>query len=139
MKPSYIRRWIWYVLPLLVARVFVPAGFMLSNGQDGLSLVLCSGTGPVATFQATSSAAAEQQHRAEHGEHHYGHGGGGGDTHDDAPCPFSLAVSACAADIAYFAAPDSVTSTQKIVSYSNPPPGAGPVQIDRIRGPPLFA
>jgi len=139
MKPSYIRRWIWCVLPFLVARVFVPAGFMLSNGQDGLSLVLCSGTGPVATFRATSSAAPEQQHHAEHGEHHYGQGGGGGDTHDDAPCPFSLAASACTADITYFAAPDSVAPTQTIVSYSSPPPGAGPVQIDRIRGPPHLA
>lgn len=34
--------WVWWLLPILVARALLPIGFMPSAGADSLRLVMCS-------------------------------------------------------------------------------------------------
>jgi hypothetical protein len=63
----------------LVVRVLVPAGFMPMVDRGGISIVLCTGTGP----QTVSMAMPGMDHGAEHGPAK--HDGG----KPEAPCAFA--------------------------------------------------
>jgi hypothetical protein len=82
-------RWLAWLLPLLVLRAFVPAGFMLSWSGNDLQIVLCSGTGP-----ATQSIS---HHVAQDGAHHHHHDDGESKVHENSLCPFAATGSASAA------------------------------------------
>jgi hypothetical protein len=127
-----------WLLPLLILRAFVPAGFMLMGSGDGLQMVVCSGTGP-ATSQMESPS---DQHA--HAEHlHHGHDGAASSQHDHqnsqahegSYCPFAIAAFASALTIPYAfeAEPTPVQAPESVVL---PKLRSASILIDRIRGPP---
>lgn len=150
MNRRFFKSLTLWIVPLLLARAMIPAGFMLSAGADGLDLMFCPGS--------MQMSAAPSQHAGDHGEHashqdagqHSGHGdshsasrhaddASGGSAHDNAPCPFALAASAASVDVPYLASVALVPSDEIVVFISAPAASAGPLRIDRIRGPPLFS
>ena len=42
MSVRRAKAWVWWLLPLLVARALLPIGFMPSVGEHSLKLVICS-------------------------------------------------------------------------------------------------
>jgi hypothetical protein len=136
-----------WILPLLVARALVPAGFMLSAEAGRLQLTFC----PSGVVQPLGLAAvAQQQAHAEHhdhdgGMHHAGMHHAGGDeassshsAQDDAPCPFSLVASATLLSVPYSAVA-AVAADERFEFIATPVVQAGPIRTDRIRGPPSLA
>jgi hypothetical protein len=137
------QRWIMWLLPLFILRAFVPLGFMWSNSPDGLQLVPCSGVSRNAPAEIV--ALASQQ--AEHGAHAHAHHGAGHEQHQDGPnepshqsslCPFAGAgfsfIDAVVATAAEFTGSASVA----IPSLSDPALDRGPIDLHRIRGPPVL-
>lgn len=153
MNRRFFKSLTLWILPLLVARALIPAGFMLSAGADGLDLMFCSGS--------MQMSAALQQPAGDHSEHaghaghhdaaqhsgdgsshsgsHHGDAASGGSSQDSAPCPFSLAASAASVDVPYLAAAALVPSDEIVAFISVPAASVGPLGTDRIRGPPLFS
>ena len=94
MKPRTLQRWILWLLPLMLLRAFVPAGFMLSAHAGELSVVFCSSVrapassndGPSAPWSESRSgeptATARSLHH-EHGHNQTNHLGAPGAHHTD--------------------------------------------------------
>lgn len=131
-----------WILPLLMLRALVPAGFMLAPDANGLSLVFCSVSTPLS---ATANAAV--QHEG-HAGHHVGHDNDPAGEHSgnhasasqhDAPCPFSLAVIAAAGDVLHCVSTAAIPADEPFTFLSAPASSAGPLRADRIRGPPSLA
>lgn len=128
-----------WIVPLLIARAMIPAGFMLSAGADGLELMFCSGS-----MQMPAAMQSAGEH-GEHAAHHHtndqsgGNHQSGGGNHDNAPCPFSLAAFAVSVDVPYLAAA-ALVAADEIVAF-NPVAiaSASSLRLDRIRGPPFFS
>lgn len=124
------------ILPLLLARALIPAGFMLSVDAGALQLMFC----PAGVVQPLGSRAME------HAPHHEGmhHGAAGDDAaashnDDNAPCPFSLVASTTPSEVPYLAAVADRLSDERFEFLSAPTFRVGPVRADRIRGPPVLA
>lgn len=128
-----------WIVPLLLARALIPAGFMLAADANGLSLVFCSGSMSLAPA-AQDPHAGHAGHIA-HAEHHDPHSGheSSGMQHESGPCPFSLAASAALADITSSTDVAFVVATTVVAVPSSPAVSAGPLRADRIRGPPALA
>ena len=47
MNRRLFRKWARWLLPLLVARAFLPVGFMLATQADGLELAFCPDQAPI--------------------------------------------------------------------------------------------
>jgi hypothetical protein len=140
MTPCSLRRWIWWLLPLWVARALLPVGFMLSGEAGGPQLVVCSGTGAVPAFHSpalqSSSLDAPENHppsgyAGAQSAHH-----DDGAAHDNSPCPFALAGCACVASAPHVVAFASTTFFNASPFHLEPPRDERPARIDRIRGPP---
>lgn len=141
MRRHYLKLLSLWILPLLVARALIPAGFMMSVDAGQLQLMFC----PAGVVQPLfSSKATQQQAHAEH-QHHQGMHHGGADqaspSHDDdnAPCPFSLVASATSCDIPHLAGVADAPRDERFEFLSAPTFSVGPVRADRIRGPPSLA
>lgn len=137
-----------WIVPLLIARAMIPAGFMLSAGADGLDLMFCPGSMEMAAAPQNAgghqsnghSEHAGHQDAGQHSGHgHEGHDASGGSAQDNASCPFSLAASAASVDVPHLAAAALVPSDEVVAFISEPAGNAGPQRTDRIRGPPLFS
>lgn len=130
-----------WIVPLLVLRALIPAGFMLAADASGLSLVFCS----VSTPQSVAADAGDQ-HQG-HADHHAGHhdpaqehsGDHASAGQHNAPCPFSLAAVAAAGAISYFVSIAAMPVDAPFEWSSAPTSSAGPLRADRIRGPPSLA
>jgi hypothetical protein len=130
-----------WLLPLLILRAFVPAGFMLMGSGDGLQMVVCSGTAP-ATLSAKSSS--DQHAHADHSHHQHAaaqaaassqHDHQNAQAHEGSYCPFAIAGSASAPTIAYAFQPQPpLVQTHAFIAL--PEPRSTSILIDRIRGPP---
>jgi len=146
-------RWIVWLLPFLVARAFVPSGFMLSAVAGELSLAFCPSAGPVAELVAPNAAGAaeqqaqnDEQSHSDHAQHAHHHSHDTADQHakhfgasDTGVCPFAVVATACAASD-FHAANARIDSTPDLLpAYSAPPDANRPIRADRIRGPPSFA
>jgi hypothetical protein len=150
---SRSHRWLMWLLPLLVARAFVPAGFMLSAGADGLSLTFCPGTTSVAQFaavqqgaqahqtaQSDGSAHADHQQHAHHQSHsddqqHSNHFSAS----DTGVCPFAVVAASCAGSDFYLATVAFDPAANLLPDYTAPPDANRPIRADRIRGPPIVS
>lgn len=127
MNRRIFRKWARWLLPLLVARAFLPVGFMLVSQADGLELGFCPDQAPI--VQAATGHAAGGH--AGHGQQHSGHA--------YPPCPFAVAAVAAVIDVPHLdpvalqAAEQVVPERAVVVSL------AGPQRIDRIRGPPSLS
>ncbi len=141
MRRQYLKLLSLWILPLLLARALIPAGFMLSVDAGRLQLMFC----PSGVVQALfSPKATQQQAHAEH-QHHQGMHHGGADqasaSHDDdnSPCPFSLVASATPCDIPHLAGAADAPRDERFAFLSAPTFRVGPIRADRIRGPPSLA
>lgn len=78
------------VLPALLLRALIPAGFMPLAGAGGLYLGFCPGAGPVPPgLSASATHASHPGH-----EHHGGHGAGTADpAHQHPACLFSAGAA----------------------------------------------
>lgn len=137
-----------WIVPLLIARAMIPAGYMLTAGPDGLQFMFCPSVQTPAPAQHASAHDVAQV--AEHAGHHdagphanhaSGHGehDSSGASHDTTPCPFSLVASAALVDVPYVAAARAVVAAEIVEFTSHPAVHAGPVRADRIRGPPQLS
>jgi hypothetical protein len=133
-----------WILPLLVARALIPAGFMLSVDAGQLQLMFCpSGV----TEPMGQHAGMHHPGMHQHDMHHPGmHHGGGADeassmhaSQDHAPCPFSLAASATPYAVSYLADSVAAPSDERFEFISALTFSVGPIRTDRIRGPPSLA
>jgi hypothetical protein len=123
MNRRLFKKWARWLLPLLVARAFLPVGFMLATTQtDGLQLAFCADQAPI--VQALHDHA---------GSHH--HSGG----HLDPPCPFAVAAVAAVIDIPHLAPVAAQATEQFLPERVVAVPLAGPQRTDRIRGPPSLS
>ena len=122
MNRRLFRKWTRWLLPLLVARAFLPVGFMLATQADGLQLVFCPD-------QVTVAA------HAGHGDgHHQQHS-----THLDPPCPFAVAAVGANIDIPHLDAAAVLAAEPFVPERPVAVPLAGPQRTDRIRGPPSLS
>ena len=122
MNRRLFRKWARWLLPLLVARAFLPVGFMLATTQaDGLQLAFCPDQAPIAQ-----------------GMHHHA-GAGHSGSHLDPPCPFAVAAVAAVIDIPHLAPVASQSAERILPERVVAVPLAGPQRIDRIRGPPALS
>jgi hypothetical protein len=131
MNRRLYRKWARWLLPLLVARAFLPVGFMLATTQgDGLQLAFCPDQAPIA--QGMHHASAGGGHADHAGPHHSG-------THLDPPCPFAVAAVAAVIDIPHLAPVAPQAAEQFLPERVVAIPLAGPQRTDRIRGPPSLS
>lgn len=124
------------ILPLLLARALIPAGFMLSVEAGALQLTFC----PAGVIQPLGSQF--KQHASHHeGMHHGAAGDEAAAAHDDdnATCPFSLVASTTPSEVPYLDAAAYQPSDERFEFLSAPTFRVGPVRADRIRGPPALA
>lgn len=127
-----------WIVPLLLLRALIPAGFMLAPDADGLSLVFCS---PGTPRSAADAAVQSEGHAGHHvGHDHDPHPGDHASANQhNAPCPFSLAATAAAGDVPYFVSTAAIPVDEPFEFFSAPTSSAGPLRADRIRGPPFLA
>ncbi|HMN44928.1 MAG TPA: hypothetical protein PKE27_10160 [Povalibacter sp.] len=132
-----------WIVPLLIARAMIPAGYMLSTA-DGLQLMFCPSV-VQAPAMAGPSHAGHMDHSAHAGHdmsQHAGHHGSApaGDTsHENSACPFSLVATAALLDIPYVA-PTSIRPVDESIEFTSVPAAGTALQhLDRIRGPPRFS
>lgn len=119
------RRWAVWLLPFLVARLLVPAGFMLSASGAGFGVALCPGYAPLPVSIADASGHA--------GMHHGDHAP---ESTGPSACPFLLAGSAAGCPpIELVHEPDGssdvLPACRTLAQWDSQA-----VLIDRIRGPP---
>jgi len=125
MNRRLFRNWARWLLPLLVARAFLPVGFMLVSDAHGLELLAFCPDQVVAVAHVG------------HGDAHAGHQQHGG--HLDPPCPFAVAAVAANIDIPHLDTA-AVLAVELFVSERTVAvPLAGPQRLDRIRGPPSLS
>jgi hypothetical protein len=128
MNRRLFRKWARWLLPLLVARAFLPVGFMLATTQaDGLQLAFCPDQAPI--VQGTHHMGGHADHA---GAKHSG-------SHLDPPCPFAVAAVAAVIDIPHLAAVATQAPGRILPERVVALPLAGPQRTDRIRGPPSLS
>jgi hypothetical protein len=127
MNRRLFRKWARWLLPLLVARAFLPVGFMLATSQaDGLQLAFCADQAPI--VQAHGAA-----HDHNDGSQH------SGAAHAVSQCPFAVAAVAAVIDIPHLDPVASQAAEQVLPERVVAVPLAGPQRADRIRGPPSLS
>jgi hypothetical protein len=136
-----------WIVPLLMARAMIPAGYMLSTA-DGLRLMFCPSV--VQAPALTGSSHADHMDHSVHAGHdmsqHAGHHGAelgsapAGDTsHENSACPFSLVATAALLDIP-FVAPAAIRPVDEIIEFDSGSAVSAALQrIHRIRGPPRLS
>jgi hypothetical protein len=152
MSRRALRQWTYWLLPLLVARLLVPVGFMVTLSGGQFAIVLCSGSTPVPAW----AQPAEHHHdvglnpHASSDDATNGHGahastdsdaahsssGSTAPAHGASLCPFALA-SGCALRPAVAAVAELPQPSIVLPRLRADPVWISPaVLIDRIRGPP---
>lgn len=125
-----------WLLPLLLARAFIPAGFMLGAGADGFGLILCSGT--MAMPMSMPMPMPAGHHHADSGHQADSEQG----THaDDAStaCPYAIGACAASIDVPYLA-PVLVAAVRAAIQFLVVTGGGvATLRAHPIRGPPRFS
>jgi hypothetical protein len=125
MNRRLLRKWARWLLPLLVARAFLPVGFMLATQADGLQLAFCPDQAPIV-----------QGHAAHVGD---SHSGPQHNSHFDPPCPFAVAAVAAVIDVPHLDTVALQAAEQILPERTVAVPLAGLQRLDRIRGPPSLS
>ncbi len=135
MNRRLFRKWARWLLPLLVARAFLPVGFMLATTQaDGLHLAFC----PDQVTAIQGHVGAHDGPPAHHGD--TGHDGTQhGGAHAVTQCPFAVAAVAAVIDIPHLEPVALQAAEQLVPERTVAVPLAGPRRADRIRGPPSLS
>jgi hypothetical protein len=156
MKLRTLQRWILWLLPLMLLRAFVPAGFMVAAHSGELSLVFCSSVlapsqpSGHSISQAVELAPADHRNHAEHhsvqssapSPEHQTHDGSQTESPEHSAngansCPFALTTVTPAAEIEFFIGQPASDSYQQRFS-ALPATSYGPQRAESIRGPPAF-
>jgi hypothetical protein len=132
MNRRLFRKWARWLLPLLVARAFLPVGFMLAADSDGLQLAFCPDQAPIvqSVDHAASGHAGHDGHAAD--QKHAG-------AHLDSPCAFAVAALAANIDVPYLEPVAAQAAEHVLPERVVAVPLAGPTRVDRIRGPPSLS
>lgn len=146
MNHRLFRKWALWLLPLLVARAFLPVGFMVAANAGGLELVFCTSQS-AALVQALEADAAPDHsaHGVDHSQHHMPSAQGSAEDHSshrgqlEQPCPFALAAVAIAAEVPRLEADSLRFTDESVETRAQLRASAGPVRADRIRGPPSLS
>lgn len=129
MNRASLHRWALWLVPLLLARAFVPLGFMLSADASGLSLVFCTMT----------AGATKPQSQADHHDHS-AHQDRASEPQADglSLCPYALACASLGHDIQVTTLSQSPASYDLTPDFGQP---LGPKSLKShlIRGPPSRA
>jgi hypothetical protein len=156
MKPRTLQRWILWLLPLMLLRAFVPAGFMLAAHSGELSVVFCSSVRAPATSSSerehpsVEPAAHSHHHEQSHhqvdlgvftGEHQLHHGQPNDGAEHKASgansCPYALVAATPASQIEFFLDQPASEPSQDWFG-ALPFSSFGPQRTQSIRGPPAF-
>jgi hypothetical protein len=132
MRRHSLQRWLIWLLPLVLLRAFVPAGFMISQGEDGWLLAWCGG---VAEQTLPSAHHEGHAHHAEHGQQRESPSGGA----HYSPCPYSLVASATTVSIDHVAPQGLAPSDEPMQRYAARDAGIASARAHRIRGPPRLS
>jgi hypothetical protein len=142
MRRHVFQRWAIWLLPLILVRAFVPAGFMLSAQTGELSLVFCSGS--VTASQPNSEHLAHQHHAshsadpsASSSESDSKSNNSESNSEGIAACPFAASGTAATAELPYFIgqfAPLDYEHPLSTLSVAS----SGPQRSEHIRGPPAL-
>lgn len=135
MNRRLVRKWTYWLLPLLLARAFLPVGFMLAAEGGQLHLTLCPAQAPFVQAHAVAAATDHSAHDAGIAGHEH-HASGG--AHLDPPCPFALGALAAVIEVPQLLGAMLLAAAQIIPEQVRSLPVAGPQRADRIRGPPRF-
>ncbi len=116
-------RWLaWLILPLLLSRALVPAGFMLAAADGSLAVVLCE-SGPGHAVHAG------------HGHHHPGRPHA-----SDPTCPFAQSAGAAPLPTLPALAAQSLAPTASpVAAREQRLAPSGPARQHTARAPPRFA
>src|SRR5215213_1259161 len=126
MNRRLFRKWARWLLPLLVARAFLPVGFMLVTQAEGLQLAFCPDQAPI--IQSLDHEATGHASTAHAATGHVGHGTQH-NGHLDPPCPFAVAAVAAVIDIPHLE-PVALQAAEQIVpERAIAVPLAGPQRI----------
>ncbi len=122
---SRLQTWVWWLLPLLVARAIMPVGFMAQVHDGQLQIVFCS-------------AGITQPAMSDDGD-----AGHDGDQHDasqgDLPCPFAQVAAAPLPAFNSSEAIPFIPSAEILPPAESPYHAAGPPRFIATRGPPVNA
>jgi len=135
MNATFLKRWTAWLLPLLVLRAFIPVGFMLGSGPQGLQLMFCPGVVQAAGDHSTASAHGAGSSHANGSSHHSQHGDSH-EQHEHAPCPYGLVGAAASAEPIHVAV-SRATTDDPIALPSTPLLDRSPIRAEPIRGPPF--
>lgn len=127
------KSWVWWLLPVLVARALVPAGFMAQATPQGvLQIVICQAGAP----KFLTQAAAETHHADETGNK-----SAPDSSHwqNDHSCPFGHIAAAPVAHISGGERIAFLASSEVSVAEEPPYLAVGPPRVITNRGPPVHA
>ncbi len=136
MNRRLFRKWARWLLPLLVARAFLPVGFMLATTQaDGLHLAFC----PDQVTVTQGHAPAHDGPGAHHGDTGHDDDSQHSGAHAVTQCPFAVAAVAAVIDVPHLEPVALQAAEQVLPELTAAVPLAGPQRADRIRGPPSLS
>ncbi len=128
VSPRRIQLWVWLLLPFLVARACLPAGFMAQAVAGRLQLVFCS------AGYSQHSVTADADNAAGHAQ---------GQSHDksqnDFSCPFGQSVSAPLLSFNGSELIEFIADAEMLSPAESPYYAAGPPRFISTRGPPAHA
>jgi hypothetical protein len=108
-----VQFWVWWLLPLMVARAMLPVGFMPS--WNGAGITLCSGV----VLQQDPSQPADS-------------------THSDLTCPFAHAPGAAPLPVLPVLAAFHGQIIDRIEPVAQLQISFSPLRSHRVRGPPVL-
>ncbi len=140
MNATFLKCWTTWLLPLIVLRAFIPVGFMLNSGPQGLELAFCPSVAVPAALDGTShgithdgdAAVGSEQSPVSHSQQ------GSHDQHrqnEHAPCPYGLVAAAATAESRCFVV-SGVNTDEAFAAPVLPLLIRSPIGAERIRGPP---
>jgi hypothetical protein len=135
MLSSRAHRRIAWLLPLLCARLLVPAGFMVAPSGEVIGFALCPGYAPLPAPAAPASD--DNPHAGHHAGMDPGAEESGQHSKGQSACPFALAGGTADLPVMQSTAVlprpiDAVPGFRPHPAWTSPA-----VLINRIRGPPL--
>jgi Protein of unknown function (DUF2946) len=121
MSSRRVQVWVWWLLPLLVARALMPVGFMAQAQEGKLQVVFCS-----AGFAqpAADHDGADSKHSA---------------AQNDFSCPFAQVAAAPLLDISSSEAVPFIPTAEILPQSKSPYQVSGPPRFIATRGPPAYS
>lgn len=127
MTSRRLQTWVWWLLPLLVARALMPVGFMARMQEGQLQVVFCSGgsiqlRGSDHAVSASATSHDDAQHDA---------------SQDDLSCPFAQVAAAPLPQAVRDETIPFISTAEILQPADSPYYAAGPPRFIATRGPPI--